>query len=132
VVEAVLQLSQFDPLGINGGDHFIQLFLGRDYDPARSDNLAFLEQVLADLAELFDGRPQVFDLVTAASDVLAYFVNDEYKGFTLAAASPELERALDYFADGNRCVSIAWCPGRISTTVPFHASFPGWHTGRGI
>jgi hypothetical protein len=77
VAEAVLQLGQFDPLGINGGNYFIQLFLGRDHDPARSDDLVLLEQVLADLAELFDGRAQVFDLVTAASDVLAYFVNDD-------------------------------------------------------
>jgi hypothetical protein len=27
-----LQLGQFDPLGINGGDHFIQLFLRSDHD----------------------------------------------------------------------------------------------------
>ena len=32
VVESVLQLGQFDPLGINGGDHFIQLFLRSDHD----------------------------------------------------------------------------------------------------
>jgi len=75
--------------------------LGRDHDPARSDDLALLEQVLADLAELLNGRPQVFDLVTAASNVLAYFINDECKGFTFTSASPEVERALDYLADGD-------------------------------
>ena len=46
-----------------------------------------------------DGRPEIFDLVTAASDVLAYFVNDEHKGFALTATSPQLERAFDYFDD---------------------------------
>jgi hypothetical protein len=51
--------------------HLVQLFLGRDHDPARSGDLALFEQVRADLAELLDGRPQVFDLVAAASDVLA-------------------------------------------------------------
>src|SRR5438309_1190885 len=69
--------------------------------------LRSLKQVLADLAELFDGCPQVFDLVTAASNVLAYFFNDKYKGFTFTAASPKIERAFDHFADGDRCVSIA-------------------------
>src|SRR5579864_1860939 len=107
VVEAVLQPSQFDPLGINGGNNLIQLFLGCDHDPARSNYLALLEQALADLAELFNGRPQVFDLVAATSDVLAYFVDDEHEGFTLSAASPEVERAVDHLPDRHRCVSIA-------------------------
>jgi len=44
-----LATRQFDPLGINGGNHFIQLFLGRDDDPARGRDLAGLQQVLATL-----------------------------------------------------------------------------------
>ncbi len=57
VAEAVLELGQLDTLGIDGGDHFIELFLRCDDDPARSRDLAGLQQILADLAKLFDGRP---------------------------------------------------------------------------
>jgi hypothetical protein len=82
-VETVLQPGQFDPLGVDCGNHFIQLFLGRDHDPAGSNYLVFLQQLFADFTKLLNGGPQVFNPVGAAGDVLAYFVNDEYEGLII-------------------------------------------------
>ena len=62
---------------------------------------AGLEQVLADLAELLDGGPQVFDLVAAAGDVLAHFVDDEDERLARPAPAPKLEGPLDDLADGD-------------------------------
>ncbi len=106
-MEAILQLRQFNPLGIYGCYHFIKLFLRCDHDPAGGNDLAFLQQVLTDSAEFFNGRPQILDFVTATGDMLSDLINDEDKGFALAAASPEFERSLNHLADGDRCVSIA-------------------------
>jgi len=107
VMESVLKFGDLDALGVDGGDHFIRLFLGCDDDPARRRDPVGLEQVLADLAELFDGRPQVFDLVAAAGDMLAHFVNDEDKGLALPPSPPELEGAFHDLADRDSRVPVA-------------------------
>ena len=52
--------------------------------------LAFT-QILADHAELLHDRPQVFDLVVAAGDVLAHFVDDADQGLARAATADKLE-----------------------------------------
>ena len=106
VVEAILKFGQINSFGINGSDHFIQLLLGRDDDPTRSDDLAGLQQVFADSAELFDGRPQVFDLVATAGHMLAHFVNDEDECLALPPSSPEFKRPFHDLADGDGSVSI--------------------------
>ena len=106
IVKAVLELGQFDPLGVDGRDHFIQLLLGRDDDPDGCDDLAGLEQVLADLAELLHGGPQVFDLVAAAGDVLAHFVDDEDQRLAGAATAGKLEGPLDDLADGDGGIPV--------------------------
>ena len=88
MAEAVLELGQFDPLRVDGGNDFVELLLRRDDDPAGGDDLAGFQQVLADLAELLHGGTQVFDLVAAAGDVLPHFVDDEDQGLAGAAAAP--------------------------------------------
>ena len=40
VVETVLELRQFYPLRVDGGDHLVELLLRRDDDPARCDDPA--------------------------------------------------------------------------------------------
>ena len=67
-----------------------------------ADDLAGLQQVLADLAELLDGGPQVFDLVAAAGHVLADLVDDEDKRLALSSSAPELKRAFDELAHRDR------------------------------
>ena len=94
VAEAVLQLGQFDPLRVDGGDHFVELLLRGDDDPARGDELAGLQQILADLAELLDGGTQVFDLVAAAGDVLPHFVDDEDQRLAGAATARQARRSV--------------------------------------
>ena len=42
VAEAVLKFGQIDPLGVDGGDHFVELFLRGDDDPARGHDLRAL------------------------------------------------------------------------------------------
>ena len=119
VAEAVLELRQIDPLRVpEGRNHFVELLLRGDDDPAGSRDLAFLQQILADLAELLDGGPQVFDLVAAAGDVLAHLVDDEDEGLALAPPTPKLERPFDDLADGDGGVPVALgvCP-RIRSRV---------------
>jgi hypothetical protein len=78
MAKAVLELGNLNPFGVNGGHHFVEFLLGSDDDPNRGDDLAGLEQVFADLAELLHGGPEVFDFVAAAGHMLADFIDDEH------------------------------------------------------
>ena len=112
VVEAVLELRQFDPLRVDGGNHLVELLLRGDDDPAGCDDLAGFQQVLADLAKLLDGGTQVFDLVAAAGDVLPHFIDDEDQRLAGAATAGKLERPLDDLADGDR-----WFTARMQPRI---------------
>ena len=110
VVEAVLELRQFDPLRVDGGDYLVELLLRGDDDPARCDDLTGFQQVLADLAKLLDSSTQVFDLVTAAGDVLPHLVDDEDQCLAGAATTGKLERPLDDLADRDRRLTARMRP----------------------
>ena len=110
VVEAVLELRQFDPLRVDGGDHLVELLLRGDDDPAGCDDLPGFQQVLADLAKLLDGGTQVFDLVAAAGDVLPHLVDDEDQCLAGAATTGKLERPLDDLADRDRRLTARMRP----------------------
>ena len=62
--------------------------------------LQCLQKVLADLAKLFDGCPQVLDLVATAGNA-AHFVIDEDQPCS-SSSSPEFSRAFDELADRDR------------------------------
>ena len=70
------------------------------------NDLVRLGEVLADLAELLHGRPQVFDLVAAAGDVLPHFVDDENQRLAGAAAAGKLEGPLDDLLHGDGGVAV--------------------------
>jgi hypothetical protein len=110
VVEAVLELRQFDPLRVDGGDHLVELLLRGDDDPAGCNDLAGFQQVLADLAKLLDGGTQVFDLVAATGNVLPYFVDDEDQRLAGAATAGKLKRPFHDLADGDRWLTARMRP----------------------
>src|SRR6266849_9382735 len=101
IAEAILKLSYIDSFRVDGGDHFIQFLLRGDNDPTGSIDLAGLEQVFADLAELFDCSSEVFDLVTTPGHMLAHLVDDEDQRFSWPTAGHKVESSLNNPADGN-------------------------------
>ena len=104
--EAVLHRSESDLLRVDGRNHFLQLLLGRDHDPNGRNDLVGLGKALADLAELLHGRPQVFDLVAAAGDVLPHFVDDENQRLAGTAAAGKLEGPFDDLLHGDGGVAV--------------------------
>jgi hypothetical protein len=122
--EAVLQLGDVDALGVNSSDHFIELLLRRDHNPARRGNLPLLHQVFPNLAELLDGGAQVFDFVAAAGDVLTHFIDDEDECLAFSPPSPKLEGALDDLAHCDRSIPVPLGMGpRIRGGVGFLVKF---------
>ena len=65
-----------------------------------------LQQVLADLTELLDRCPQVFDLVAAPGDVLPHFINNKDECLARPTPTHQLEGTLDHFADGDCSIAV--------------------------
>jgi len=111
VPKPVLEFGQFDSFGVNGRHDFVELLLRGDDDPTGSRYLAFLEELLADLPEMLHGRPKILDLITAASHMLANFIDDEDQRFARPTTAHQLEGALNDSADRDRSLTIPVCVG---------------------